>query len=125
MSPAEDFIYRFEGPQHHVLRYFHRLLTEEMDLTCTMRFKIPFYDRKSWICYLNPTKDGKVELAFTRGNELSNAQGLLQHRGRKQISGIVFGSLDDIPEQAIREVIHEALMLDDLTPYTSKRMPKA
>jgi hypothetical protein len=46
----------------------------ELNLEDKIRFGIPFYFGRSWICYLNPIKNHKVELAFVRGNELSNIQ---------------------------------------------------
>ncbi len=121
---TEDFIYQFEGNQRDVMLYFHYLLTKDLNLTDKIRYKIPFYYRKSWICYLNPAKDGKTELAFTRGNELSNIQGILKHFGRKQVYSIMFEKVSDIPTQHIMEVIQEAILLDETEPYASKRKSK-
>lgn len=121
MSEVEDFIYQFEGHQREVMLYFHQLMTKELNLSEKIRFKIPFYYGKSWICYLNPIKDGKIELAFIRGNELSNTQGLLHNKGRKQVPGVEFDTVSDIPFEAINEIIQEALLLDETEPYKSKR----
>jgi hypothetical protein len=73
MLEAENFIRQFEGKQCEVMLHLHALLTETFDLEPKMRYGLPFYYRKSWICYLNPAKDGTVEFAITRGNELSNS----------------------------------------------------
>ena len=100
MTEVVEFIYRHEGDQRTVMLYFHALLTNEMNHIARMRFKIPFYFRKSWICYLNPTKKGTVEFALVRGNELSNEQGLLESKGRKQVLGIEFGSVSDISQSS-------------------------
>ena len=124
MSEAEHFIYQYEDNQRKIMLYFHDRLTREFDLIDKIRFKIPFYYGKSWICYLNPIENHSVELAFTRGNELSNSQGLLDNKGRKQVYGIEFEALSDIPIQAIDEIIHEALLLDETKPYASKRSSK-
>ena len=124
MSEAENFIYQFEGNQREVMLYFHNLLVTELNLTDKFRFKIPFYYGKSWICYLNPTKDNKIEFAFTRGNELSNFQGLLHSKGRKQVYSIEFEKISNIPHQIINEIIQEALLLDETKPYESKRKLK-
>ena len=61
-----------------------------------------------------------MEFAFTRGNELCNAYGLLEHKNRKQVSSIIFSSLQDVPEKEMRELIQEAIILDDIVPYKSK-----
>ena len=62
-----------------------------------------------------------VDLAFTRGNELSNAQGIVKTKGRKLVSSIGFKNLKEIPENLIKEVIHEAIILDETVPYVFKK----
>lgn len=121
MIEVEDYIIQFEGNQREVMLFFHHYLCNDFNLKAKMRFKIPFYDARSWICYLNPIKKGKVELVFIRGNELSNVQGLLQSKGRKQVSGIELEHLKDLPLQQISEILHEAILLDSKSPYSVRR----
>ncbi len=121
MQDVENYIYQFEGNQKEVIMYFHNLLTNDFNLSSKIRYKIPFYDIKSWICYLNPLKNGKIELAFIRGNELSNHQGMLNSKGRKQVYGIEFAKISDIPITEVNEIINEAIILDSIEPYKSKR----
>jgi hypothetical protein len=121
MTEVENYIHQFEGQQHKVLLYLHRLLTNEFNLTEKIKFKIPFYYGRTWICFLNATKNNKVELAFTRGNELSNEQGILESKGRKQVYGLEFEKVADIPVPLIHEILHEAILLDQSKPY---RHPK-
>ncbi len=124
MSEVEEYIYHFEGNQREVLFFFHDLFTKGLNLTEKIRFKIPFYYGRSWICFLNPVKGGKIEVAFIRGNELSNDQGLLDSKGRKQVYGIEFEKISQIPLQLMNEIIHEAILLDLSTPYSIKRKSK-
>ncbi len=121
MTDVEDYIAGIEGEQKAIMEFFHRLLKTELNLMDKIRFKIPFYYQKSWICYLNPLKDGQIELAFLRGNELSDVQQLLSFNGRKQIAGIPFNKMADIPADRVLEIIHEALLLDKTVPYTVKK----
>lgn len=121
MEAVEDFIYRHEGQQRELLLQLHQVLTEELNLSPKIRYKIPFYYNRSWICYLNPTKQDTVELAFTRGNELSNAQGLLDSKGRTQVFSVEITSLADIQNEALHEVWQEAILLDETVTYASKR----
>jgi hypothetical protein len=125
VSSVQDFIYQSRGGQREVLHYLHELLTREYDLTDKIRYRIPFYDGASWICYCNPTGEGMVELAFVRGNELSNEQGLLIGGGRKQVLGVEFATTDDIPHEMLREVIQEAILLDQSVPYSPKRSKRS
>ncbi|MEN0049842.1 MAG: DUF1801 domain-containing protein [Bacteroidota bacterium] len=121
MSEAEDFIYEYEGQQREILLYLHQLLTMDLGLESKIRYRIPFYYGRSWICYTNPVKKEGIELVFLRGNELSNEQGLLESKGRKQVLGVTFRKLTDIPEETLFEVLQEAILLDETVAYASKR----
>lgn len=124
MITVEDYIAEYEGPALAILSFLHEMMVEKSGLTPKLKYGIPFYYRKSWICYLNPLKSGAIELAFPRGNELSNIQGMLIKKGRKQVSGIELHSIDNMPVELILEVINEAILLDELVPYSSKRSLK-
>jgi len=122
MSSVPDFIESCENAaQRAVLEHLHELLLSVPGIRATLRYRIPFYDCHSWICYLNPDKTGGVELAFTRANELSNEQGLLDFRGRKQVAGVVFHLVRDIPDEVVVEIVSEALLLDEQVPYNVRR----
>lgn len=121
MTEAEEFIYSYDGSQREIMLCIHKLLADELNLTDKLRFKIPFYYRNSWICYLNPGKNNSIEFAFVRGNELSNAQGLLNSKGRKQVWSIELTSISGLPMKKLKEIIHEAILLDETVPYASKR----
>jgi hypothetical protein len=120
MNAVEAYILDLQQPQRSILEYLHQLLMAHPEVTCQIRYKIPFYSRRKWVCYANP-RDGGIELAFIQGAELSNEQGLLQARGRKMVTGAVFQSVDDIPEAALLEVIQEALLLDEVAPYNGPK----
>lgn len=118
---VEDFIFGKEGLQQEGLLFFHDLFYNSLDLQPKIRYKIPFYYKKSWIFYLNPIKDHSIDLAFIRGNELSNSSGLLETKGRKQIKSITFQKIDDLPMEALMEVIQEAILLDETVPYSVRK----
>ena len=121
---VEEFILAYQGEQREILHYLHDLLTSHLNLTPKIRYKVPFYYGKSWICYVNPTKEGDIELAFTRGSELSNEHGLLESKGRKQVASIELHDLETAPLHEIETILHEAILLDDVVPYGSKKKSK-
>jgi len=123
MNPVEDFIYQQEESVKEIMLYLHDLMLSR-DLRPKISFRIPMYYGKSWICYLNPLKKGGLELAFCRGNELANASGILEDKGRKQIMGVSFQELRDINETAVLEILDEAILLDETVKYASKRKRK-
>jgi len=122
MDEVADYITSYENEQaREVMKFLDHMIMGFPNMVSKLRYKVPFYYRKSWICYLSPQKNGAVELAFTRGNELSNEQGLLDFKGRKQVSSISLTSVADIPTTAIHEILNEAILLDNTVPYASKR----
>ncbi len=124
MKEVENYIYRYDGKPREILLYLHKYFTDELNLICKMRYKIPFYDGKSWICYLNVLKDNCVELAFTRGDELSNEQGLLVAKNRKMVRSLMLDDLRSIPFDALNEIMQEAIILDELKPYSFRSRKK-
>jgi hypothetical protein len=121
MDAVEGYILDRESPQQEIMFRLHEMLLEYPGMHTRIRYRIPFYDRNSWICYLSPKKAGRVELAFIYGNRLSNEQGLLEAHGRKQVAGISFSSVREIEEQKVREVILEAILLDEAMGKGEKR----
>ena len=124
MKKAEDFIYSQPEKVQKLMEFFHQMLCEEFGLTSKLSFGNPAYYRKSWICYFKPIKDSAFELAFFRGNELSNEQGILEAKGRKQLRSIIIKELDEELIAALKVVFFEAIDLDEHKPYESKRKKK-
>ncbi|MEZ4887739.1 MAG: DUF1801 domain-containing protein [Chitinophagales bacterium] len=121
MDKVLDFIYEQETEQREILLFIHQLMLSYPAMIVKIRYQIPFYYRKSWICYLNPIKNKAVDFCFVRGNELSNEQGILEAKDRKQVRSLTFSSVDEIPVEALQQIIQEAILLDDTVKYTSKR----
>ena len=120
-----DYIESLENEvQRDLMLHLHELICTFPNLEGKIRYKVPMYYLHSWLCYLNPLKDGGVELCFIRANELSNAQGLLHFKDRKQVAGISFYKINDIPTEPLLEILQEALLLDETMPYASKRKKK-
>lgn len=118
MQSIIDYIIDQPEPAGTIMGYWHDYISEHYPhLEATMKYDIPFYVGNHWICYLNPIKKGGIELCFTRGVELSNADGVLDARGRKQISGIRIVDIEKAPMQAIKRTMEEAVLLDQTTPY--------
>lgn len=56
MNPVESYIEHLEGEEKEIASYLHDLFTHRYGMTHKLRYKIPFYDIKKWLCYLNPIK---------------------------------------------------------------------
>ena len=118
---VQDFISNAQGSQKVILEYLDHIIMENPKVVSKICYQIPFYYLKSWLCYLNPTKDGSVDLSFTRGNELMDEGGLLDAKGRKQVKSVSFSEVKDIPIEKVKMILEEAYLLDETVPYASKR----
>ncbi|NNC85994.1 MAG: DUF1801 domain-containing protein [Bacteroidia bacterium] len=124
MSDVENFIYSNDGHQKDVMLFLHNYMVSQPAISAKIRFHIPFYYRKTWICYMNPRKDNSIEFCFIRGRELSDGQGILEYKGRVMVTSVNIKTVKDIPEQALFEVIQEAILLDENVPFTVKKKKK-
>jgi hypothetical protein len=113
LKTIENFILGLDGQQKAIVSYLHHRLSDYHELIPKIRFNIPMYYRKSWVCYINPIKNEGIELAFLNGHKLSN-QGILNSKKRKMVAGIDLYKVSEIPERQIDEIVHEAIILDDL-----------
>ena len=120
MSAVVEYIFRYQGKEKEVLLYFHEFLSSHFLLEPKIRYNIPFYYGKTWICSLHVNKKGKVEFTFIRGNELNNESGLYDAKGRKLLISKTFENVEDIPEDTIYASIQEAIFLDKTVPFTLK-----
>jgi hypothetical protein len=121
MDFIEDYISELSPTQATIIMTLHRILLSYPGITCRKKYGIPFYYKKSWICYLIPVNDQKIEIAFIRGNELSNMKNILESRNRKQVMGIILSKVTDHEIEKIEFVLQEAILLDDKLKYGSKR----
>src|SRR6187549_1741561 len=90
-----------------------------------LSYGVPYFFHHRRICFVWPTsclpcgeyslkKTGtKVTLGLCYGNLLSNDRGLLLQEGRKQVFVIKYTSVNEIDEKAVREILQEAVLVDD------------
>lgn len=127
MDSFIGYIQEYEEPQRSIMLALHRFFGAYPELSCHFRYKILFYDRKSWICYLNPLKAGGVELCFVHGQLIADPNVLLQPKGRKQIRGLTLTSAEAIPWDDIHFFLMEAFQLEDQNinpfPRNSRKKP--
>ena len=116
---VEIYIDELEGEQKLIADALHNILITFPEVTHKIRYKIPFYYRKSWICYINPIKSNGIEFCFLRADELSNESGILDFKTRKQVAGVSIFNHNEIPLEQLIEVLNEAFLLDEEVKYIS------
>lgn len=80
-------------------------------------YGIPFYYHYGPLCYINPRKK-VVDLGFSKGYALSNKQGVLESKNRSHVQTISFDSSANINTEVIREIILEAIMINEFRILT-------
>jgi len=121
---VSEFIDIYNGNQRDCMLLLHDLISEIPGIQPKIRFKIPFYYRKTWICYLNPIKNQSVELCFVRAKEFEHSKIHLEFRDRVQVGGIILTKPEDIDLTLIKMILEEAILLDETKPYTFKKTRK-
>jgi hypothetical protein len=112
MTPVDEYIERLENAHHqHLIYQLHHLLMTFPGVSTKLRFKVPFYDGKKWICYLNPIKKNGVEVCFIKGFKLKSRPELVAGK-RTMIKGIAVYEINEDKLALVAEVFEEALALD-------------
>ncbi|MFA8433488.1 MAG: DUF1801 domain-containing protein [Marinifilaceae bacterium] len=113
MSSVDDFIAKHEREKREIIEALRKLILEAgPNIEERLAHHIPFYYYYGRFCYINPVKDG-VDLGFCHGMELGNEQGILEAKERVEVRSICIRSLDHFPVDAIREILQEALLLNE------------
>lgn len=88
------------------------------DFTEKISYGVPYYFHNTRVCFIwpasvRPGPPSGVQFGLCRGYLLSNDRGLLAMNGRKQVATVTFHSVEEIDEQALRELIDEAVLIDE------------
>lgn len=83
-------------------------------LTERMSFGLPFFYGKKGVVYLNPKPRG-IDLGFMYGHKLPKRPQLIVGK-RKQVRSMYFNINADVNLDVLREVLADAIALDDAWP---------
>lgn len=113
MNPVETFIYQLNDKEREIASFFHGLLVNKFQLTPALKWRIPTYGKHTLVCYLNPDKKlAGLHLCFMRGNQITDANGILETKGRKMVKSYFIDNLEILPLEAIENCIAEAIQID-------------
>lgn len=120
---VRNFINEQPQPQREIMTILRSWILDSGPHTQEkISYKIPYFSFYGAMCYLNPNEEG-VDLGFTKGYELSNDQGILEAKGRRQVKTVTFHSVAELEENedTIRHLLNEAAILNE---YRFKRKVK-
>jgi uncharacterized protein YdhG (YjbR/CyaY superfamily) len=137
MDQVEDFIAALDSPEKAIVKRLRAIILDvDPRIQEKLSYGVPYFYHHRRICFLWPASHlpcpvdkiksvpEKVQLGFCYGNLLSNEQGVLLAEGRKQVYLLKFTSLKEINDHVIREIVQEAVMVDDEFGKKSKNLKK-
>lgn len=124
MQEIEDLIAALPADEKLIAKRLRALILDtDPRFQERISYGVPYFYHHRRICFIWPTSLipcgyskpvlEKITLGFCYGNLLSNAQGLLERGDRKQVCVIHFTSVSEINDQAVREIIQEAVPVDE------------
>jgi hypothetical protein len=112
MNKLLDFFDGLTTSQKAIFQLVHQECITFHSLQLKMRYGLPFYDGKKWICYFNPQKSGMVELCFLNGQALSPRPGVIEAKGRKMVAGVTLKTVEDYLDKDVASILEEAVLFD-------------
>ncbi|HSO87633.1 MAG TPA: DUF1801 domain-containing protein [Draconibacterium sp.] len=113
MSPVEIFILDQPENLKPILKKLRGLILSASPFILEkMVYNIPFFYGKKRIFYLNP-QENRVDLGFCEGYLLEENP-ILETKNRTQVRTIRFYSINEIEEDTVLPIIHEAIIIDQL-----------
>lgn len=89
-----------------------------------MRYRIPFFDYRGMLFYLNPVKD-HVVLGIINGHLLADEKGILQAGDRKMIRHLLIHQPEEMEGDEVRAMIQQALLVrEEEKKYRLKKAKK-
>ena len=119
MVTYEQFYFNLPATEQALVSELRDLvLSCSSDFREKMSYNVPYYFRHSRVCFIWPAsvKYGPkvgVWLGLCRGAWLSNEQNLIHMDNRKEVGVIPINKISDIDTAAFRQILQEAIILDD------------
>lgn len=93
--------------------------------TCQIKWRIPFYKLRKNFCYLNRHRD-HITLGFPNGWKLAPLPDVLlgENENLKQVRYLEIRSLEDLYSEIVQQILHEAMILDEISAKSQPRLKR-
>jgi|MDTD01.2.fsa_nt_gb hypothetical protein len=121
MDAVKEYIAALEGEEQGIARYLYEVIQSTSPKFKTkLSYGVPYFSINYRVCFIWPSssplaieKEG-VQLGFCKGILLANQQGLLDMGKRKEVAIINYTQANQINENLVREILFEAIEVDEL-----------
>lgn len=126
----EDFYFDLPEQEQQIVDVLREIVLEAApNFREKISYNVPYYFLNSRVCFIWPSsvKPGSragVVFGLCRGQMLSNEQGLLELENRKEVGTITFRRPEEIDADAVREILYEAILLDEEIARGKRKRPK-
>jgi hypothetical protein len=134
MEDVDEFIAGLDPTERTIVTRLRKLILDtDPRLQEKLSYGVPYFFHNRRICFIWPASHfpcsedkrkeypEKVQLGFCYGNLLSNEQGVLLAEGRKQVYLMKLTTPSEINDQIIREIVMEAVLIDDSFRIPAKK----
>lgn len=125
MPTIAEYITKLPGEEKKIAARLHEIICSMMpEAVEKFTFGVPHYFGSSRICFLwpSPVLGGKkkegLAFGFCQGHLMANEDGILKRLGKTNISMIMYTSVNQIEETVLRELLAEAIMIDERNMMT-------
>jgi hypothetical protein len=120
MLSIEEYISKLPDNEKKLLIKLRKIVLETLPgVKEKFSYGVPYYFGNTRICFIWPASspcsrlEKGVVLGFCKGYLLSNEQGILEQGGRTQVYTITYTSEKQIRQKVLKEILAEAMMLDE------------
>jgi hypothetical protein len=121
---VQNFIATRDYPQREIMTILRSWIRDlGPHTTEKISHAVPTFSFYGQLCYLAPTTDSGVDLAFVKGYGIDDEDKFLESKGRKQIRSRTFYSVAELEEfeEPVRRLLNQAAILNE---YQYKRKQK-
>lgn len=108
----EKFVFPLTENQKRIVKECHHFFSRLRGVHCQRQYGVPFYHGNSWLFYINPHRDGYVELCFPRAKYFSKGIEDLHFGGRQQIGSIDIKTVQQLTSPIFTSLVFEAIRID-------------
>lgn len=109
----QGFIKQQLPAQQEIIKRLRKIiLATDPEIEEKLTYGNPFYYYQGRLCYIKPRKE-LIDLGFCRGVDMVGDYKVLEKKGRAEVATISYKEAADIKEEELKEILKEAIMMNE------------